>query len=168
MSNKEPVLQKKEFIKGPGFNVHVFYENGAVQRSTIEEGPIDSLQWQLWSSKNDLILQTLLSDWFEAYSQGKKYAGKIPFNFFGLPCFMQEVLEVVNGISFGATFSYQEVAQMANRPFAAKAVGSSCRRNPFHFLIPCHRVLGSKKNLKKYDACMDLRQKLLAFEWDFN
>jgi methylated-DNA-[protein]-cysteine S-methyltransferase len=50
------------------------------------------------------------------------------------------VREVVRQIPIGETLSYSEVAALAGRPGAARAVGSIMRRN-FDPNIPCHRVI---------------------------
>ena len=46
-------------------------------------------------------------------------------------------------IGYGETVTYGELAEMAGRPGAARAVGSTMARNPVPFLIPCHRVVAA-------------------------
>lgn len=49
---------------------------------------------------------------------------------------------------------------------AARAVGQALARNPFPLLVPCHRVVGAKKNLCGFSAFrgIDLKRELLKLE----
>jgi len=47
----------------------------------------------------------------------------------------------------GSVVSYGELALMAGRPGAARAVGTALAQNRFALIIPCHRVVGSNKRL---------------------
>ncbi len=44
----------------------------------------------------------------------------------------------------GEVVSYGALAARIGRPRAARAVGAACRANPLLFVIPCHRVVGSR------------------------
>src|SRR5262249_34873726 len=46
-------------------------------------------------------------------------------------------------VRFGETVSYGELAEMAGRPGAARAVGNAMSRNPVPIVVPCHRVVAS-------------------------
>ena len=54
------------------------------------------------------------------------------------------VEEVVRGTKPGQTISYGEVALLAGRPGAARAVGQAVKANPVLILVPCHRVVGAR------------------------
>jgi len=51
---------------------------------------------------------------------------------------------VLRGTLPGSTISYGEVALLAGRPGAARAVGQAVKANPVLILVPCHRVVGAK------------------------
>ena len=57
--------------------------------------------------------------------------------------FMLKVYRVVQGIPWGQTLTYGEVARAAGSPGAARAVGSALGRNRICLFIPCHRVVGA-------------------------
>jgi methylated-DNA-[protein]-cysteine S-methyltransferase len=58
--------------------------------------------------------------------------------------FQRHVLETVrNEVPYGETVTYGEVAELAGRPGAARAVGTAMSRNPVPFLVPCHRVVAA-------------------------
>lgn len=166
MSNRETRLRRKELIDGPILDVHVYGEKGRIQKIVLETSQKNGLQWYFWSSEKDEVLEQLLVDWFQAYGQGKQPTLIMPYNLAHLPPFTQKSLLIIQDIPFGSTLTYGEVACMANRPLAARAVGTACSRNPFPLLIPCHRVLGVNQSLGGYSGAGGLQTKkdLLKFE----
>ena len=56
--------------------------------------------------------------------------------------FRQKVLNVVSKIKRGRVLSYREVAELAGRPRAWRAVGNILNKN-YDPRIPCHRVVRS-------------------------
>ena len=56
--------------------------------------------------------------------------------------FKEKVFEVVRKIPRGKTMSYKEVARLAGRPKAYRAVGNILNKN-YDPKIPCHRVIRS-------------------------
>jgi methylated-DNA-[protein]-cysteine S-methyltransferase len=77
-----------------------------------------------------------LADWF----RGRPV--KAPLKVEGTD-FMRRVYRVVQRIPAGETWSYGEVAAAAGRPGAARAVGSTLRRNRICLFVPCHRVVAA-------------------------
>ena len=70
----------------------------------------------------------------------------------GLTRFQADVLIVVMSIPKGETRTYKQVAKMAGRPDAYRAVGTALKRNPFAPKIPCHRVVRSDGDIGNYSA----------------
>lgn len=58
--------------------------------------------------------------------------------------FQRRVAEVLRDTRPGQVISYGEVALLAGRPGAARAVGQAVKANPILILVPCHRVVASK------------------------
>jgi methylated-DNA-[protein]-cysteine S-methyltransferase len=81
--------------------------------------------------------------------------------------FRRMVLETLRReVPWGETVTYGELAGMAGRPRAARAVGTAMASNPVPLVIPCHRVLASN-GLGGYggaDGRPDLKRALLALE----
>ncbi len=69
--------------------------------------------------------------------------GEIPLDLSDLTPFQHRVAEVLGGTSPGETISYGEVALLAGRPGAARAVGQAVKANPILILVPCHRVVAA-------------------------
>ena len=53
------------------------------------------------------------------------------------------LLTLRDEVGYGETVTYGELAEMAGRPGAARAVGATMAQNPVPFLIPCHRVVAA-------------------------
>jgi O-6-methylguanine DNA methyltransferase len=77
--------------------------------------------------------------------------------------FAQRVLNVVRRIPVGRVATYGDVATLAGRPRAARAVGNimrECRRPD----VPCHRVIAAGGRLGGYGGSESLKRALLSAE----
>ncbi len=69
-------------------------------------------------------------------------------------------------VPWGSTVTYGELAELAGRSRAARAVGTTMASNPVPLVVPCHRVVASN-GLGGYggaDGRPDLKRALLAIE----
>jgi O-6-methylguanine DNA methyltransferase len=78
--------------------------------------------------------------------------------------FAKKVYKIVLSIPLGEVRTYKWVAQRAGRPRAYRAVGQVLKRNPYPFLIPCHRVVASSNKLGGYSRGVKLKKQLLILE----
>ena len=76
----------------------------------------------------------------------------------------RRIYEVVSEIPRGSTMTYSEVAAVAGRSGAARAVGAAMAENRFAPIIPCHRVLGSDGGLRGYAGGLAMKRHLLDME----
>lgn len=60
--------------------------------------------------------------------------------------------------------SYQELAEQLGRPKAVRAVGAANGANPLPIVLPCHRVIGSNKQLTGYAGGLERKAWLLRHE----
>lgn len=82
-----------------------------------------------------------------------------------LTSFQTSVLLEIAKIPFGQTRTYSEIASAIGKPKAVRAVGSACGKNPFPFVVPCHRVVKSDGKIGNYSAGgASVKKKLLEFE----
>lgn len=83
-----------------------------------------------------------------------------------LSAFRREVIACLRRVPYGETLSYGELARLAGRPKAARAVGACMAANPVPIIVPCHRVLASQGKLGGYSAPggMAMKRRLLALE----
>ncbi|HEY5011095.1 MAG TPA: methylated-DNA--[protein]-cysteine S-methyltransferase, partial [Acidimicrobiia bacterium] len=65
--------------------------------------------------------------------------------------FARTVLETLaEEVPWGETVAYGELAELAGRPRAARAVGRIMSANPVPFVVPCHRVIAAGGRIGGY------------------
>lgn len=64
--------------------------------------------------------------------------------------FRERVYRVVARIPRGRVLTYGEVARLAGRPGAARAVGTAMKENQDPKHVPCHRVVRSDGSIGEY------------------
>jgi methylated-DNA-[protein]-cysteine S-methyltransferase len=74
------------------------------------------------------------------------------------------VLKALQGIPYGQTRTYKEIAETIGSPKAMRAVGNANGNNPLAIFIPCHRVVGSDGSLTGFGGGLDAKRFLLALE----
>lgn len=78
--------------------------------------------------------------------------------------FQQRVWQALRRIPVGETRSYGEVAEMVERPGAARAVARACASNTLAVVIPCHRVVRRDGAMGGFRWGVERKQALLARE----
>lgn len=77
--------------------------------------------------------------------------------------FREVVLAVTRNIPRGQTLTYKDVAVLAGRAHAARAVGAILKTN-FDPAIPCHRVIRSDGKIGGYNRGAENKIRLLQEE----
>lgn len=78
--------------------------------------------------------------------------------------FRAEVQRLLPRIAYGHTASYGDLARLAGKPTAVRAVGTACATNPLPVVVPCHRVLRADGSLGGYLGGPQAKTALLALE----
>ena len=78
--------------------------------------------------------------------------------------FRRRVWQALEGIPYGSTMSYAEVAHCIGRPKAVRAVANAIGANPLSILVPCHRVVGAGGSLTGYAGGIEAKKFLLDME----
>lgn len=78
--------------------------------------------------------------------------------------FQIQVWRALLRVPSGGLLSYRQLATLAGRPGAARAVGSAVAANPIAFLIPCHRVLRTDGGLGGYHWGGDRKAAMVGWE----
>lgn len=78
--------------------------------------------------------------------------------------FQIQVWRALLQLPFGAIATYQSIAQMVDRPTAARAVGNAIGKNPIGYLIPCHRVIRESGELGGYGWGVERKTVMLGWE----
>jgi len=77
--------------------------------------------------------------------------------------FAKIIYSIVSGIKPGQTMTYKEVAVLAGRPKAARAVGNILNKN-YNENVPCHRVIRSDGKTGGYNRGAGKKIELLTSE----
>lgn len=100
------------------------------------------------------------------YFIGKRQQFELPLAPHGTS-FQQTVWQALLSIPYGKTASYKEMAIEIGNPKACRAIGMANNKNPIGIIIPCHRVIGANGKLVGYAGGLDIKQKLLNLEQQF-
>jgi methylated-DNA-[protein]-cysteine S-methyltransferase len=80
----------------------------------------------------------------DEYFAGERRTFTVPVDLSDARGFRREVLETLHTeVPYGETVTYGELAEMAGRPRAARAVGTAMATCPAPIVLPCHRVVAS-------------------------
>ena len=77
--------------------------------------------------------------------------------------FSDKVYKIVRKIPKGKVLTYKQVAKLAGRPKAYRAVGNILNKN-CNSSIPCHRVVRSDGKLGGYNRGSERKRKILIQE----
>ena len=107
--------------------------------------------------------------WLGIYFSGRNpdFIPKYKIN--NLTEFRQEVIDIMNNITYGKLITYSDIAKIiAKRKgikrMSSQAVGGAVGWNPICLIIPCHRVIGVNGNLTGYGGGINNKIKLLQLE----
>jgi methylated-DNA-[protein]-cysteine S-methyltransferase len=98
------------------------------------------------------------------YFAGKVKRFSVPLDIGNVTPFTRKVLQACYRIPFGKVVTYGELARMAGRPKASRAVGQVMAHNRIAIVIPCHRVVGSDKGLHGFGGGLEMKRRLLELE----
>ncbi|MEK7522600.1 MAG: MGMT family protein [Patescibacteria group bacterium] len=73
--------------------------------------------------------------------------------------FKTNVYKICSSIPKGKVVTYGQLARLAGKLKAARAVGSFMKNNPDAPLVPCHRVVASDGKLTGYSGTGGITQK---------
>jgi O-6-methylguanine DNA methyltransferase len=113
----------------------------------------------VWDEERVAPLRTQLDE----YWQGEREEFDVALDLRGTE-FQKQVWGVLQGIPFGKTMTYLEVAQAIGKPQAVRAVGAACGANPVPVFVPCHRVIGKNGKLTGFTGGIDLKERMLRLE----
>lgn len=88
----------------------------------------------------------------------------VPLDLASSSPFQQSVTEALRAVPRGEVVTYGELAALAGYPGAQRAVGTVCARNPFIFLLPCHRVIAADGIGGYGSSGVVAKRRLLALE----
>jgi methylated-DNA-[protein]-cysteine S-methyltransferase len=145
--------------QSPFGEVTIVVTDAGVREVSLPGDPIAAGDYE-----RDEAIAAQFDEWFASDRQ----AFDLPLDLDGVDGFRRIVLDtLMRDVPWGETVSYGELAQMAGRPRAARAVGRTMATNPLPFVIPCHRVLAAGGKIGGYGSgrnAIDLKRQLLQRE----
>lgn len=110
-----------------------------------------------------------LGEWINsvlAFIGGEKTRIDLPLDI-RATSFQRTVWEALRKIPYGATWSYDELADHIGKPTASRAVARACATNPVALAIPCHRVVRKNGDLAGYRWGIGRKRAILQTEHDY-
>jgi methylated-DNA-[protein]-cysteine S-methyltransferase len=118
-------------------------------------------------SEPNAFMQKLISR-LQAFAKGKARDSflDVSLDVSDMTDFQRAVIHQCRRIKAGETKSYGELAALAGRTKAARAVGHIMATNRFPLIVPCHRVIAANRRIGGYSAPggLTLKRRLLAAE----
>ncbi len=100
----------------------------------------------------------------DEYFEGSRREFEVELDWRLVRGFTREALQSVREIPYGEVASYGEVAVMAGRARAARAVGTACATTPWSIVVPVHRVVRSDGSIGEYGGHPEVKRFLLDLE----
>ncbi len=111
--------------------------------------------------ERDEKIAICLDEWFA----GRRDSIDLELDLSDITGFRRAVLDTLRKeVGWGETVSYGELAAMAGRPGAARAVGTIMASNPIPFVIPCHRVIAAGGRIGGYGGTAATEHENLAIK----
>lgn len=127
---------------------------------------LQSRLFAIYQEGTNKVIETAQSQLKEYFTKNRKMFD-VPLLISGTD-FQQEVWKELLRIPYGTTLSYAELACRIGRPTAVRAVANANHVNPLSVFVPCHRVIGSNRELTGYGGGIAVKQQLLCLENGMN
>lgn len=168
LENRNPALQRLvvEESKTPFGNILVAATERGVSAVTFLEKSSSDRE-ALFTAFQGTDIESGSNKWthiaVESLAGWNRPTTPLPLHVTGTP-FQLTVWEALLSIPFGKLSTYSEVAAMAGKPTAVRAVGSAVGSNPVSLLIPCHRVIRKSGEIGQY--YWGQKRKKAILEWE--
>jgi methylated-DNA-[protein]-cysteine S-methyltransferase len=123
----------------------------------------DKVQKTEGKRKNLPPLMIQCIEQFIQYFHGQRRVFELPINQPGTK-FQKEVWNHLLSIPFGKTINYLDLARMTGDTKATRAVANANGKNNIAIIVPCHRVIGSNRELVGYAGGLWRKKWLLEHE----
>ncbi len=100
----------------------------------------------------------------DEYFEGRRRTFDLQIDLGSTATFNRRVLDELARVPYGEVVTYGQLAARAERPRAARAVGTVMNRNPIPIVLPCHRVIGANGKLVGYGGGLERKEALLRLE----
>jgi methylated-DNA-[protein]-cysteine S-methyltransferase len=115
------------------------------------------------ATRSEPAVLTTAADELSQFFSGQRYQFSVPIKPKGTP-FQLSVWRELQGIAWGVTCSYRDIAERLGNPMGSRAVGGAVGRNPIPVIIPCHRIVGVSGALTGFSGGLHNKKILLGCE----
>lgn len=130
-------------------------------RSTVDNRIKKELKAE-YLEQDDTVLQNTRKQ-IDEYLSGKRKEFDIPILMIGTD-FQKSVWSVLLQVGFGETSTYLDLARKIDNEKAVRAVASANGANSIGLIIPCHRIIGSNRDLVGFAGGLPAKKRLLKME----
>ena len=120
-----------------------------------------SLNAQYSEGDSDIIQKTICQ--LNEYFNRQRNQFDIPLLLIGTE-FQKSVWNMLLQIPYGTTDTYLGLSERINNVKAIRAVAAANGANAISIIIPCHRIIGSNRQLIGYAGGLNTKKKLLELE----
>jgi methylated-DNA-[protein]-cysteine S-methyltransferase len=99
----------------------------------------------------------------DEYLNGTRTRFDIPILMVGTD-FQKSVWNALMHVPYGKTATYLDLAKAIDNEKAVRAVAGANGANAIAIIIPCHRIIGSSRELVGYGGGLTVKKKLLDLE----
>lgn len=99
----------------------------------------------------------------QEYFDNKRKSFDVELDLIGTS-FQKKVWNQVMMIKYGCTKSYSDIALELGNINKTRAVSNAIAKNPILIIVPCHRVIGKKGELRGYRGGLEMKKDLLDHE----
>ena len=115
------------------------------------------------TTRSEPAILTTAADELSQFFSGQRSEFSVPIKPKGT-AFQLSVWRELQGIAWGATCSYRDIAERLGKPTGSRAVGGAVGRNPIPVIIPCHRIVGASGALTGFSGGLQNKKILLGCE----
>ena len=123
----------------------------------------NSITTQPIPTESPAIVHQCIEELIE-YFNGTRIKFTIPIHQEGTD-FQQKVWKELYEVPFAKTMSYAELAKKLGDPKVIRAAASANGKNKIAIIVPCHRIIGSDRNLTGYAWGLPRKKWLLQHEF---
>ncbi len=139
-------------------------------RITVTESYVEEVHFcekdELSDMPQEISWNSLLqncTDQLMEYFSGQRRQFDLPVNQAGTG-FQQQVWAELTAIPFGRTISYMDLARKLGDPKVIRAAASANGKNNIAIIVPCHRVIGTNREMVGYAGGIGRKKWLLDHE----
>ena len=147
-------MKSYSFKKGPLILAEFFTNSDHILKIKLKTSDCFSATLQGNPSHS---LQNEIYNWLVDY-QNRSKLSLLPLCTSKLTPFRKKVLQALEKTTLGETLSYKSLAERSHSPKAYRAVGSTCKHNPFPLIIPCHRVICFDGKLGEFNGGVEIKK----------